>query len=70
MGKLYVADQWNHRVMCWLKGAKRGEVIVGGDGEGSQNNQLSRPASISIDNQGNLYVVDRDNHRIQRFELQ
>ena len=37
---MYIADQETHRLMRWLKGAKEGEVIVGGSGEGSQNNQL------------------------------
>ena len=69
VGTVYVADQWNHRVMRWLKGAQQGEVILGEGGQGSGNNQLSLPASISFDSQGNLYVADRANHRIQRFEF-
>ena len=65
MGSVYVADQENHRVMLWKKGAKEGEVIVGGNGRGVQNNQLNRPGSILLDDQKNLYVVDRDNNRVQ-----
>lgn len=44
-------------------------MIVGGNGQGSQNNQFFWPTDISFDNQGNLYVFDRQNHRIQRFNL-
>ena len=56
--------------MRWMKGATEGELLLGGNIEGSQKNQFNLPASISSDGQGNLYVVDRDNHRIQRFDLQ
>ena len=70
MGSVYVADQENHRLMRWSKNAKVGEIIIGDHGQGSQKDQLFRPASILFDNQGNLLVVDRNNHRIQRFEIQ
>ena len=70
MGLVYVVDQGNDRVMRWLKGAKEGEMLVGGKGRGSANEQFDQPASISLDARGNLYVVDRDNHRVQRFDVQ
>ena len=65
---MYIVDQGNDRVMRWVNGAKEGEVIVGGNGEGAQSNQFNQPESISLDERGNLYVVDRRNHRIQCFE--
>ncbi|CAF1518029.1 unnamed protein product [Adineta ricciae] len=72
MGSMYIADQETHRVMRWLKGAKEGEVMVGGSGEGSQTNQLNQLISFSffLDDQANLYVVDVDNDRIQRFDIE
>ncbi|CAF1665273.1 unnamed protein product, partial [Rotaria magnacalcarata] len=30
LGRLYVGDQGNHRVMRWAQGATQGTVIVGG----------------------------------------
>ena len=54
----------------WSKGAEIGEVIVGGKGRGSKKDQLSEPASIALDDQGNLYVADYNNNRIQRFDLE
>ena len=32
MGSVYVVDQGNDRVMRWLRDAKEGSVIVGGNG--------------------------------------
>ena len=62
--------QDNDRVMRWLRDAKEGSVIVGGNGRGSQDNQFNAPTSISFDRQGNVYVVDRNNHRVKRFSLE
>ncbi|CAF1319197.1 unnamed protein product [Rotaria magnacalcarata] len=70
LGTLYVADSGNHRVMRWTQGDnKQGTVIVGGNGEGAGANQLNRPEGLSFDRLGNLYVADRDNHRVQRFSI-
>ncbi|CAF5041809.1 unnamed protein product, partial [Rotaria sp. Silwood1] len=43
LGTVYVADEWNNRIMRWPKGATQGSVIVGGNGSGEQSNQLNRP---------------------------
>ncbi|MBD3182465.1 hypothetical protein GF312_09250, partial [Candidatus Poribacteria bacterium] len=29
---------------------------------------LREPAGVAVDNSGNVYVADRDNHRIQKFD--
>ncbi|CAF1266440.1 unnamed protein product [Adineta steineri] len=41
-------------------------VIVGRNGQG---NQLNVPMSLSFDGEGNLYVTDRWNHRIEKFKI-
>jgi DNA-binding beta-propeller fold protein YncE len=56
--------------MRWLKGATQGSVIVGGNGEGGQSNQLNGPFGLSFDRHGNLYVVDQGNHRVQKFNIE
>ncbi|CAF1397776.1 unnamed protein product, partial [Adineta steineri] len=43
--------------------------VVGGNGEGDQSNQLNSPDGLSFDDEGNLYVADYWNHRIQKFEI-
>ncbi|CAF4678395.1 unnamed protein product, partial [Rotaria socialis] len=71
LGTLYVADSWNNRVMRWTQGDKKqGTVIVGGNRRGEGANQFSYPAGLSFDRQGNLYVVDHWNRRVQRFSIE
>ncbi|CAF4664862.1 unnamed protein product, partial [Rotaria magnacalcarata] len=71
LGTLYVADSRNNRVMRWTQGDKKqGTVIVGGNGLGEGGNQFNAPKGLSFDRHGNLYVVDRDNHRVQRFSIE
>ncbi|CAF4839150.1 unnamed protein product, partial [Rotaria socialis] len=71
LGTLYVADSWNHRVMRWTQGDKKqGTVIVGGHGEGAGANQFQYLRGLSFDRHGNLYVVDNENNRVQRFSIE
>ncbi|CAF3708283.1 unnamed protein product [Rotaria socialis] len=71
LGTLYVADSYNDRVMRWTQGDKKqGTVIVGGNSEGEGANQFSGPVGLSFDRHGNLYVVDYNNHRVQRFSIE
>ncbi|CAF5133618.1 unnamed protein product, partial [Rotaria sp. Silwood1] len=60
----------NHRSMRWPKGATQGSVIVGGNGDGTQSNQLHWPVGVSFDRHGNLYVVDLANNRVQTFNIE
>ncbi|CAF3377089.1 unnamed protein product [Rotaria socialis] len=71
LGTLYVADEGNNRVMRWTLGDKKqGTVIVGGNGPGKGVNQFKVPIGLSFDRYGNLYVVDQNNHRVQRFSIE
>src|SRR5690606_38725367 len=55
------------RVQKWLPGSKIGITVAGGNGSGSAPNQLSGASDIALDNEKNIYVVDKNNHRIQRW---
>ncbi|CAF3600419.1 unnamed protein product, partial [Rotaria socialis] len=71
LGTLYVADSWNHRAMRWTQeGKKQGTVVVGGNGSGAAANQFYYPFGLSFDRQGNLYVVDYGNNRVQQFSIE
>jgi DNA-binding beta-propeller fold protein YncE len=70
LGTVYVAEEENHSIMRWVKGATHGSVIVGGNGRGGQSNQLTEPGGLSFDRHGNLYVVDSGNHRVQKFNIE
>jgi sugar lactone lactonase YvrE len=43
-----------------------GQLIIGKPGGG--RGQFSAPAALAVDGEGNLYVADSGNHRIQKFD--
>ena len=66
---LYVTDEKNNYVV-WklLKDAINATVIAGLKGlNGSNSSQLNYPNDVCVDKEGNLYVSDTNNHRIQKF---
>jgi uncharacterized delta-60 repeat protein len=70
-GVVYVADTFNHRIR---KVAPDGTVttLAGtghagfADGPGATA-QLDSPDGIAVDREGNVYVLDRGNHRVRRI---
>ncbi|MDA9344098.1 Ig-like domain-containing protein [Algibacter sp.] len=42
-------------------------IVAGGNGEGNNSNQLYTNTGITVDAIGNMYINDRDNHRIQKW---
>ncbi len=44
------------------------EVVQSWGSEGSGNGEFIEPRAMSFDSQGNLYVVDKGNHRVQKFD--
>jgi sugar lactone lactonase YvrE len=53
--------------MKWMKGAKEGIVVAGGQGQGNGLRQLSCPQGIIVDQLGSVYVADRGNDRVMRW---
>lgn len=45
-------------------------MIIGGTNRGSETNELNHPFGLTADYDGNIYVVDHWNNRVQRFSLQ
>ncbi|CAF4170401.1 unnamed protein product, partial [Adineta steineri] len=64
---LFIVELLNHRIVGSDSNGFR--CLVGCYGRGSQSNRLSYPSSFSFDHFGNIFVTDRDNHRIQNFLL-
>jgi sugar lactone lactonase YvrE len=52
--------------MKWLKDAKEGIVVAGGNGPGNSLTQLSHPQAVTVDQLGQIYVVDQNN-RVMRW---
>jgi sugar lactone lactonase YvrE len=71
MGTVYVVEGGNNqRVTRWPKGGAKGVVVVGGNGCGDATNQLVLPQGLCFDRQGNMYVADCNNNRVQQFKLE
>jgi len=67
-GNIFVSDGYvNHRV---VKYDKNGRFLkqVGSEKQGSQPGQFSTPHGLAVDLQGNVYVADRANNRMQVFD--
>ena len=73
-GNLYVADRENHRVqridpagvISTIAGT--GEAGFNGDGGPATEARLRLPYGVAVDAAGNLYVADRENHRVRRID--
>ena len=62
---IYVADEDNHRIVRWEKGAKSGQIVAGGYGKGNGNDQLSNPTKVIIDQKNDaLIIADTGNKRV------
>jgi len=65
-GNIFVADGYgNSRV---VKYDKNGRFLAQAGSKGSGMGQLNLPHSLAVDAQGNVYVADRSNRRIQVFD--
>jgi streptogramin lyase len=67
-GRLYIADGYgNARI---LEYDRRGSRVRQWGSAGTGPGQFSQPHGIAIDDQGVIYVADRNNARLQRFDLE
>lgn len=57
----------NMVVQTYVASLGSGFIVAGGNGQGSAANQLNQPMGMHVDNQGNIYVADAPNHRIQKW---
>ena len=68
---VYVADQFNHRIMEWKWGKRNGRIVAGGNGQGNGAHQLDRPYSVVVDErQDSLIICSWGNNRIVRWARQ
>lgn len=67
LGRLYVADMGNHRILRVEAGNTTGVVVAGGNGVGAAANQLSYPTGVWVDSLMNIYIADQGNNRIQKW---
>lgn len=69
-GNLYVADWTNHRIRkispAGIITTVAGGGAATGDGGVATSAYLAAPSDVDFDSLGNLYVADRDTHRIRK----
>ncbi len=67
---LYVSDHVNNNIQKfdWNSGLGEYEFTLKWGIAGSGNGEFLEPSGISIDSSSNVYVCDRSNYRIQKFD--
>ncbi len=61
---IYVADSGHDRI---LRISQEGSTLNTWGSMGNENGQFKMPKDITLDNDGKLFVVDSNGHRIQKF---
>ncbi|UJR11741.1 hypothetical protein I4U23_015922 [Adineta vaga] len=76
-----IIDQQNHSIIIvdWKENEvrkwnlekitekKEGMLVAGGNGKGSQLNQLNSPSFIRVDKDQSVYISDQQNHRVMKW---
>ena len=67
---LYIADYGNHRIMSYTAGASSGTLIASGNGNGTNQTQLSLPMGVHFDAFSNsLFITNYASHMVVRWVL-
>ena len=67
---IYIMDTWNFRVQMWTRNLSDPVTVAGLEGvRGNSTNMmaLSDSYNLFVDNYGNVFVGDYDNHRVMMF---
>jgi len=74
-GNIYIAEVEGHRVRKVSAATGIISTIAGtgtpgysGDGGSATRAQLRAPGDVVLDNAGNVYIADRDNHRVRKLD--
>ncbi|CAF4946428.1 unnamed protein product, partial [Rotaria sp. Silwood1] len=67
-GFLYVSLSSEHAVRRYGRADSEGTVVAGGNGKGSDLNQLNRPSYVFVDRDRSVYITDLYNDRVMKWE--
>ena len=65
-GDMYVTERSDDSIK---KIDPNGDLLVAFGSEGEGRGQFDNPAGIAADREGNIYIADSDNHRVQVFHV-
>jgi sugar lactone lactonase YvrE len=51
----------------YFEGSNIGVKVSGGNGEGNTTRQLRNPTDVYVDSEGNVFITDSDNNRLQMW---
>ncbi|CAF3999547.1 unnamed protein product [Adineta steineri] len=62
---IFIADYNSHRIVEWKHNVKEGQIIAGGNKQGSRMNQLNYPTDVIVDQQNHsIIIADQGNRRV------
>ncbi|CAF1377893.1 unnamed protein product [Adineta ricciae] len=65
---IYVTDYDNHRIMAWGFNSSEGQIVAGGNLQGTGIHQLNQPTDVIFDKKyDSLIICDKGNQRIVRW---
>lgn len=73
-GNLYIADSFNHRIRRVTPDGTITSLNAGfsfssqGDGGPALEAGMNRPQGVAVDKHGNLYIAEREGHRVRRID--
>jgi DNA-binding beta-propeller fold protein YncE len=65
-GFIFVADTGNHRI---IKFDSKGKFLMQWGTYGNGLGQFNLPSALASDGSGEVYVVDKENNRLQHFKV-
>lgn len=66
-GNLYICDLRDDAVRRYRAAETDGTLVAGGNGLGSELNQLHGPWAVFVDLKQSVYVADHGNHRVMKW---
>lgn len=67
---MYVADYTNNRIQLFPEGSFTATTVAGSSSSaGSSRSELNNPTAISVTPNGTMFILDRDNYRVFRWQL-